>query len=110
MYGHNARDEVIRFQLRQKYYLLCRCYFIFCYMLLPNLAPNRFQEIPFGTSRMQENVLAAGAPPQISLGSQQRSPDLLAVCPIPSNLSPALGPLCLGLRTSPLARNMLVSK
>jgi len=28
----------------------------------PNLAPNKFQERPSGASRMQENLLATGAP------------------------------------------------
>jgi len=42
----------------------------------PNLAPNKFQERPTGASRMQENLLAAGAASHAQLGSLQRSPRL----------------------------------
>jgi len=67
----------------------------------PNLAPNKFQERPTGASRMQENLLAAGAPSHAQLGSLQRSPMGLPngregrrglVAP-PQEPLPALGPL-----------------
>ena len=35
--------------------------------MLPNLATNKFPERPSGDSRMQENLLAEGAPPQTPL-------------------------------------------
>jgi len=63
--------------------------------------PNKFQESLFGASRMQENLLAAGALPLPRWGSLQRSssPELLdgaggerAGCHIPKNTTPALGP------------------
>jgi len=40
-----------------------------------NLAPDKFQARSFGTSRIQENVSAAGAPPGPRLGSLRRYPD-----------------------------------
>jgi len=42
-------------------------------MPLPELGPNKFQERLYGGSRMQENLLAAGAPPRTPMRSLQRS-------------------------------------
>ena len=39
-----------------------------------NYAPNKFQERPFGASRMQENFLAARAPARTPLGELTHYP------------------------------------
>lgn len=54
-----------------------------------NVAPNKFQERPFGASRMQENHLAAMAYP--AGGAYSASIDTQFVgdgCPLPKNLNP----------------------
>ena len=37
----------------------------------PNLAPNEFRQRPFGASRIQENLLAAGLPQTPVAGEQE---------------------------------------
>ena len=75
------------------------------------------QQVPgeaSGVSRMQENLIAAGVPPQTPLGEFTALPTSLAGgrggwLPPPEKFHPALDPLDLGLRPirpSPLDRNM----
>jgi len=67
-------------------------------MLPPALGLQQVSGEPSGASRMQENVIAAGAVRRTLLGSIQRSPDPLlagveeAGCPLPKNTTPAVGP------------------
>jgi len=76
----------------------------------PNLAPNKFVERLSGASRMQGNLLAAGAThrtPLRELTSLPKTPIADGEetgCPYPK-LHPALGPLGLGPWPSPLTRN-----
>jgi len=74
------------------------------------LAPNKFQERPSGASRVQENLLAIGAPPQTPLGELTALPQTLWLVgrrlAAPSQEPhPALG--LLGLRLRPIGLHPL---
>jgi len=79
-------------------------------MRFPELGLNKFQERPYGASTMQENLLAAGAPPRSPLGeltALSRTPD-----PVERRAGqehhPRLCPLDLELLAPPLTRNRML--